>query len=186
MQAPSTILGQQGEGNFLFNLWCLMRKIAVFVLHALIAMLASVALGGVLSGIVSLMLSPVGPRHWVLFRLTTDGPYSPFFWGTGVLLGFFVNRRMRNASAQWVWVAGICWLSVWIWDAVRTYDPRWCQDCSVLQNVWRKLFTVGIQFLYAGLSGRSIWYNADGNFNCIFAWCFFWLEITRHVGSNRR
>jgi hypothetical protein len=120
-----------------------MRKIAVFVLHALIAMLASVALGGVLSGIVSLMLSPVGPRHWVLFRLTTDGPYSPFFWGTGVLLGFFVNRRMRNASAQWVWVAGICWLSVWIWDAVRTYDPRWCQDCSVLQNVWRKLFTVG-------------------------------------------
>jgi hypothetical protein len=34
-------------------------------------------------------------------------------------------------------------MGVWVWDAVHTYDPRWCEGCSVLQNVWRNLFTVG-------------------------------------------
>jgi hypothetical protein len=120
-----------------------MKSIMTFVLHTLIAMVISVMLGGVLAAVPGLLLSPVGPRNWVLYNLATGAPYSPLLWGLGFLFGFFVNRRMRNTSAQWVWIAGMCWFSLWIWDAVHTYDPRWCQGCTVLQNVWRNLFTVG-------------------------------------------
>ena len=120
-----------------------MKNLSTYIGHLVIAMVVSVLIGGLLCGVVQTLIGDVGPGHWVLYRVATDAPYSPLLWGIALIVGFAVNSRTRSRSACWIWIAGICWFGVWIWDAVSTYDPRWCQGCSLPQSVWRNLLTVG-------------------------------------------
>jgi len=70
------------------------RWIAHLVLHAAIA-----TVGCWLFGMLLLVpLKHAGPL--------TDAPYSPAFWGVGLLCGFAVNRQMLDRGASW-WVGSI-------------------------------------------------------------------------------
>lgn len=117
------------------------KIIATFFLHVLLAMVVSVVFGGLICAIVQTIIGPVSPQYWVN-KLITDAPYSPALWGSSLVLGFLVNRRLRSRSASWVWALGLAWLSIWVWGAIDSYHASSCQGCSVTQNVWRNLFTI--------------------------------------------
>jgi hypothetical protein len=80
------------------------KTVLRFVMHSALAAIGGVILGFVLLSFVH--LHPVGP-HWRLITLLADVPYSPAFWGSALLLGFFVDRRMGDRSALWVGPAGL-------------------------------------------------------------------------------
>jgi hypothetical protein len=123
-------------------------KKAEFVTHTLVAMLASMFLGGLLSAGIGVAVGRVGPDRWVLYRLITDVPYSPLFWGSGLLLGFLVNRRTLSGAACWVWLAGMIRLGVGVLSSYSPYrdrpwyNPSWCppQGCSFLEQIGDNLF----------------------------------------------
>jgi hypothetical protein len=119
------------------------KSITTFILQVFVAMVVSIVLGGVLCAIAQTIVGPVSPQYWAIDKIATDAPYSPALWGSGLGLGFLVNRRLQNRSACYVWAVGLCWLSLWVWDAIDTYHASSCQGCSVAQNIWRNLFTVG-------------------------------------------
>jgi len=156
------------------------RNSVTYVGHLVAAMVASVIIGGVLAALVQHLIGDVGPKNWTLHKVATDAPYSPLLWGSALLLGLVVNRRTRNRSACWIWVAGLCWLGLWIWDAVSIYDPRWCQGCSLSQNVWRNFFTVGynscLQDCLAELFGTT------PTLNSIAYSIGAWIAIKRYRG----
>lgn len=79
-------------------------------------------------------------------RLLSDIPYSPLLWGTALLIGFVLNKRLRHHSACWTWLPGLCWLAIGILGTVSGHDPRWCEGCAVSQDVWRNLFTVNLDY----------------------------------------
>jgi hypothetical protein len=111
------------------------KGLGKFVLHALVAMPGSMLTGGFLFLIAFYPWVSKERNPWL------DVPYSPIFWGTGFVLGFLLNRSMRNSSAKWVWLVGVLWLIVMGASEVRTYDPRWCLGCSLRQYVWDSLFS---------------------------------------------
>jgi hypothetical protein len=119
------------------------KQILMFVLHVLLAMVASMIVGGLLSSIAQSIVAPVSESHWVSFRITTDVPYSPFFWGSALIIGFISARRIPSRSAHWVWLMGLGWFSLFVWDAVHSHRADSCQGCNVIQSIWRNLFAVG-------------------------------------------
>lgn len=94
------------------------------------------------------LIGRVGPSHWKLFRLTMDVPYSPLFWGSGLLIGFLLNRRTLSRAACWVWVGGAVWLAIGMLDSYSPpgshpwYNPPWCPPagCSFVEQVKDGLF----------------------------------------------
>jgi hypothetical protein len=126
-----------------------MKNVSLFAMHVLLAMGVSMLVGALMSVVIGTVLGRVGPEHWVVYRLTTDVPYSPLFWGSGLLLGFLVTKRKSNRSACWVWVAGAIWLGLGMLNAYSPlgshpwYNPPWCpRGCSFLQQVWDDMFDV--------------------------------------------
>jgi hypothetical protein len=123
-------------------------KKAEFAKHTLIAMIGSMFVGGFLSIVIGLVVGRVVPGYWVLLRLLTDVPYSPLFWGSGLPLGFLVNRRTLSGGACWVWIAGILWLGLGALTSYSPYrnhpwyNPPWCppQGCSFLEQIRDNLF----------------------------------------------
>ncbi len=121
-----------------------MKRALYYLLHVCTAILLASLAAFLLMGAVGIVIGRAGPEHSVLFRALFEAPYSPLSWGPALLFGFLLNRRLRNASASWVWIAGILWMLLWIWDAARSYYPPSCHGCSMAQSVWRDLFTVGV------------------------------------------
>src|SRR6202035_260429 len=80
------------------------KTVLRFVMHSAVAAIGAVIVGFVLLSFVH--LRPVGP-HWRLITLFADVPYSPAFWGSALLLGFFVQRSMVDLSALWVGPVGV-------------------------------------------------------------------------------
>ena len=113
-----------------------MKGAVVFAAHALLAMLATVVVGGLMCVAVNSWLGKV-KNPWF------DVPYSPLLWGFAFLLGLFVNRVMPNRSARWVWIVGVSWLVLAGASNVRDYDPRWCNGCSLPQYLWYSYFSYG-------------------------------------------
>lgn len=79
---------------------------------------------------------PARDRSWTH---TVDW-YVPYVCAVGFALGFVVNRRTLKRAACYVWIAGLAWLAVGIWNSVSSYDPRFYQGCSVLENVANSFF----------------------------------------------
>jgi hypothetical protein len=111
-----------------------MRKELAFSLHVLVAMVASMVLGGVLLIITSPLLNK-SKNPWF------DFPYSPLLWGSAFLLGLLLNRFMRDASARWVWLVGACWLTLLVLGDIKSDNQRLSNDCSLLQFVWYSYFS---------------------------------------------
>jgi hypothetical protein len=111
-----------------------MKEAAVFAAHVLVAMLATMIVGGLMCVAVNSWLGRVR-NPWF------DVPYSPLLWGFAFVLGMFVNRLKPNRSAKWVWIVGVSWLIVAGASDVRIYDPRWCNGCSLPQYLWYSYFS---------------------------------------------
>lgn len=119
----------------------MLRFAGTFMIHLVISMVGTMLVGFMLLAGVRACEPAIGGNSPVT-RLLFDVPYSPFFWGIALLMGFFMNRWLRQRSAHWVWVAGLTSLSIFVWDVVRHHDPRWCEGCSIGEGVWRNFFTV--------------------------------------------
>jgi hypothetical protein len=120
-----------------------MRKLAYFGPHIVFLIIAT--------SIAFLVIGTTGLFfHWVqrwsplIGSFTFDSPYSPLAWGTALLVGLLVNRRTRNRSACWVWLLGVGWMGWMIFDALKLFDPRWCQGCSAAQMIWRNFFGLNV------------------------------------------
>ena len=111
-----------------------MRKELAFAVHVFVAMVASTILGGLLLIIASRLLGK-SRSPWF------DVPYSPLLWGLAFLVGLLLNRPMRSPSAKWVWVVGVCWLTLLAASNIGAYDPRYCDGCSLLQFIWYSCFS---------------------------------------------
>ena len=87
--------------------------IGTLILHFLIAMFTGSFFGYLLGALsASLILLFTG------FRVASLGPiavYTPLVWGWALLLGFVVNRKMRNQSACWVGAVAIFCLVAFAW-----------------------------------------------------------------------
>jgi hypothetical protein len=68
---------------------------------------------------------------------------NPLGWGPGFILGFLVNRRMRNRSACWAWPLSTAWLAYGIWDECRAYRfPAWFPPKGdFVHRAWHMFFT---------------------------------------------
>jgi hypothetical protein len=96
------------------------RKLAArFIMHSVLATVGGVLVGFVLLHFVP--LPPIGP-HWRLKTLFADFPYSPAFWGSAMLLGFIVNRRIADRSACWVGPFGVLVLALLVGLSIPGYE----------------------------------------------------------------
>jgi hypothetical protein len=81
--------------------------------------------------------------------LDWGGFLNPIWWIPGTALGLFVNRLLGRLTprcvACWIWIVGVVWLTIGVWDSVRGYDARYYQGCSVLQNVINAFFIADSQ-----------------------------------------
>jgi hypothetical protein len=49
--------------------------------------------------------------------------YGPAVWWPGLVLGFFVNRRMLHRTACFVWLPGLLWLAWGILSVATSWGP---------------------------------------------------------------
>jgi hypothetical protein len=79
-----------------------------FLLHTVVAVFGSMLIG-------------IGPEAFVSKYYYNTGiePYSPAILTTALVLGYFVNRKLGNRAAQWVWVSGLLWLLFGAYDESR-------------------------------------------------------------------
>jgi len=106
----------------------------IFVAHVLLAMIATMVIGGLMCVTVGAWLGKAR-NPWF------DVPYSPLLWGFAFFLGLFLNLIMPTHSAKWVWIVGALWLIVVGASDISAYDPRWCNGCSLPQYVWYSYFS---------------------------------------------
>lgn len=129
-------------------------KAALFGLHTFVAMVIGTLLMIIAAGIAAPFFQDAPPRlkSWV----EGGGLLNPFVWITGTVLGLlmnrFPNRRARSYAACWVWIVGMVWLSLAIWGSVRSYDARYAQGCSVLQDVVNAFFILNARRCEGGES----------------------------------
>jgi hypothetical protein len=110
------------------------KNVALFAVHAFIALAISMVAGFLLFAVVLPFVR--GSKSALL-----DAPYTPLFWGTGLVLGFLTNNLTRNRYAKWVWVLGLCWLGLLLVDEVVHYDPRWAYGLSRIEVIWYGYFS---------------------------------------------
>jgi FtsH-binding integral membrane protein len=94
------------------------REIIGLLFHGAFAAFAGTIIGCILTslfGSAIVWVFDVRSSEWK--RLLGDVPYSPFIWGSGLLLGFLINRRMQDRSACWLGVFGVLvFLLLMAWD----------------------------------------------------------------------
>jgi hypothetical protein len=115
-----------------------MKRIGAFTLHALIAMVLTVLVGLMLAAPIDYVIGEMlGTPPSLLRRIALDVPYSPLSWVSAMVCGFLVNRRTRDVVAQWVWIVGVIWLTLWTAEALR-----FCGGCSILDVVQTHFFSI--------------------------------------------
>jgi hypothetical protein len=93
------------------------------LLHIPAAMIVSPVIGIVFSLLLSgSIVRLLGIESPTMQRVLTDVPYGPLIWGSGLALGFFVNRRARNVSACWVGLIGILLLAFLVGHSYHNYE----------------------------------------------------------------
>ena len=91
-----------------------LRKMGIYSLHLLIAVVGVFAVGALVEGILE-----------AVFSLKVAGAVfeGPVFYGQigfGFLLGYTLNQNLRSKLAMWVWVLPAVWLIWAIRDALNT------------------------------------------------------------------
>lgn len=111
-----------------------LKPFVAFALHTIVALVISTFLGGVIT-------VGVGPWFGDSQNVLLSPPYAPLLWSPALLVGFLLNRALRNNSAKWVWIMGLLWLISRIFITLRWYNPRWCHGCSAPQFIWYSYFS---------------------------------------------
>jgi hypothetical protein len=109
-----------------------------FTLHSLAAIPVGGALSVLVTGAVETFIENAPDRQNHLIGLLDW--YVPYVCILGFISGFAVNRKTLNLAACYVWLAGVAWLGLGIWDSIHRYDPRFYQGCSALENVGNAFF----------------------------------------------
>jgi len=148
-----TARGEQGRGESRYMTYAAheptrindhIASVGLFVLHTLVAMVICTFLL-VMAALVANPLLHNSPS-WLRSAVDYGGVLNPVVWIPAIALGFFANRLIKEGPfrrvACWVWVVGIVWLSLAIWDSVRHADLRYYQDCSVVQSTVNSFFTL--------------------------------------------
>jgi hypothetical protein len=65
--------------------------------------------------------------------------YGPAVWWPGLVLGFFVNRRMLHRTAYFVWLPGLLWLAWGILNMATSWVPV---GMSSMKHVRVELFPI--------------------------------------------
>jgi hypothetical protein len=118
------------------------KTAARFIFHLELATVASVVF---MAALTAVLLAPL--LKWEgaqsLAGMVFSGLYSPQIWAPGLVLGFLVNREMRNRAACRVWFAPVVWLACGIWDECRIYrfPPLYPPKGDFLQRAWHMFFT---------------------------------------------
>lgn len=110
----------------------LLLKSGWFALHTSAAMIVSPMI--VLMGVAVVSSSTL---RWIT---EGGGLGNPLIWGPGFALGLLVNQKTLQHIACWVWLVGVAWLAAGIWDSINSYDARFYQGCSALENVVNGFF----------------------------------------------
>lgn len=108
-----------------------MKQLARFAAHCVLATMGSTVFGMVLADLVA----GVARNPWF------DVPYSPFLWGSALLLGFVLTRLLKDESSRWVWMVGIFWFVVVAESERRFYSPGSCDGCTPSQYLWYSYFS---------------------------------------------
>jgi hypothetical protein len=84
------------------------------------------------AGVMGVILSFTLPR---VFK----EPLLPFALIAGVIMGYLVNRNMRDLTARWVWIIPLVWLAYGILDSTRFYSTAWSHQ-SRFADIWDNFF----------------------------------------------
>ena len=115
------------EGKKKNGLAAKMKQLAKFAVHCVLAMIGSTFFGIMLAGSVA---GSSAKNPWF------DVPYSPFLWGSALLLGFVLTRLLKDESSRWVWMVGISWFVIVAESERRFYSPGSCDGCTPSQYLW--------------------------------------------------
>jgi len=107
-------------------------ELAGFLIHELLAVVLCPLVTFLIVLVVGLIAFHLSAS---LYALLFRSLFSPFYWGTAVLIGFWFNRRMRHHSACWVWVLPILAVSLLLMrysvPAAEYYEKllTWRDEC---------------------------------------------------------
>lgn len=87
---------------------------------------------GVISVILSVVLDFLLPRG-----IDESLSLSPLF--AGAIVGYLVNRNMRDLSARLVWIIPLVWLVYGIQDATGSFSQAWANK-SLSAYIWDNFF----------------------------------------------
>ena len=131
-------------------LYRLPGAILFLTIHLPLALFASPIIGTVCIAFVGYRFPEfLGIRSEVGQRLLGDIPYSPIIWGSGIMLGFLVNRKTRSTSACWVGVVGILLLVLSIGYFHKGYESSVYAKTQTNNSYWtytnNQLFTLDLR-----------------------------------------
>jgi hypothetical protein len=149
-----------------------------FLLHVALATIASSIVGTLLLKVIALKI--VGP-HFFLKTFLLDVPYSPAFWGIALLIGYLVNRRMRDRYAVQVGPTAVLLLVLLIILSYPGYrhssHELSAPKHSFARYVYRTLFSLDSTFSSDGGLGKLMFTMPV--LNCIAYSCGSWLSLRR-------
>jgi hypothetical protein len=84
------------------------------------------------AGVISVILEILLPRG-------TSASFSLSPLLAGAIMGYLVNRKMRDLSARWVWIIPLVWLVYGIQDATGSFSQAWAHE-SLSAYIWDNFF----------------------------------------------
>jgi hypothetical protein len=112
-------------------------SIGRFVVNTLSGMILPVPVSGLAAVLVAVLI-----RRLLSSSLNADHLWLCLTFPVGCALGFLFNRDFPRREACWVWISGLVWLALGVWESVRFYHPRSAHGCSVTENAINALLVM--------------------------------------------
>lgn len=125
-----SVEGLEIRGNKSLN--DLGREAGAFALHTILA----VVVFGIIIGAMTLS-HPDPDSSGPKLLCTALSLIVPMF------AGFLVNRFLKNAVAQYIWISGLIFFSlVCVWVLDLPTGNGLCNDCGAIEKLWRTFFSI--------------------------------------------
>lgn len=119
------------------------RKVGRLIVHAAIAGVGCMFVGFLLLSF--LQIKARGPHYFVILFFT-DVPYSPAFWGSAFVVGFFLNRYFKDNLAYWSGPIAVLALALMILIDLAEYEHNSYEiaasNHSFIRYEWGQLFSL--------------------------------------------
>ncbi len=106
------------------------------------------------------------------YQYSRIAAFSPCIAATAFLVSLLVNRTRRDRAALFIWIVGVLWLAVALWDEGRGWEYTWAhesrtqylihmffgtaQQCSASECIGELLFTTPCAAAIAYSLGAAI------------------------------